>query len=100
MRFYFAPVSRHMRANFFVGGEGGARRRRSTFGPAQFFSASQVKKQETLEPTVLAKISPLGWRQPRGIPNVRWSIGPMPRVHSQNCRDSAPRREKSYVGDG
>jgi hypothetical protein len=23
MRFYFAPVSRHMRANFFVGGEGG-----------------------------------------------------------------------------
>ena len=55
-----------MRANFFVGGEGGGTSETLDHWASQFFSASQVKKQETLEPTALAKILPLGWRQHRG----------------------------------
>src|SRR3981189_548509 len=92
MRFYFAPVSRHMRANFFVGGEGGGTSETLDHWASQFFSASQVKKQETLEPTALAKIPPLGWRQPRGIP--------MSGSLLDQCRESILRIAETQPPDG
>jgi hypothetical protein len=45
-----------MRANFFVGGERGGTSETLDLWASAIFSASQAKKQKTLEPTAIAKI--------------------------------------------
>jgi hypothetical protein len=91
MRFYFAPVSRHMRANFFVSGEQVGTSETLDLWASLIYPRHKQKKQKLWNQQQSPKF-PLGWRQHRGIP--------MSGSLLDQCRESILRIAETQPPDG